>query len=73
MKYYILTGSTWSETELTTDRLSYRWIKLYNDDLSVKGIGMIKPPLNREEFQKLKESWSETLANLNYHLEEDQF
>ena len=41
-KYYKLNeqGTEWVLSTLTPDVLSYRWIKLYNDDLSFKGIGM---------------------------------
>jgi hypothetical protein len=40
--YYKLNdqGTKWVLSTLTPDVLSYRWIKLYNDDLSYKGIGM---------------------------------
>lgn len=40
--YYKLNeqGTEWVLSTLTPDVLSYRWIKLYNDDLSYKGIGM---------------------------------
>ena len=75
MKYFILdpSGKAWNETKLKADYLSYIWLKLYNDDLTEKGIGMYKPSPTREEFNRLKETWSKTLANLDKHLAEDQF
>ena len=75
MKYFILdpSGRAWIETELRADHLSYHWIKLYNDDSTEKGMGMIKPSPTREEFTRLRKTWKETLENLDKHLEEDKF
>ena len=75
MKYFKLdpSGKAWNETKLNADYLSYHWLKLYNDDLTEKGIGMVKPAPTREEFNRLKETWKETLANLDQHLAEDKF
>ena len=41
-KYYLLNeqGTKWILSTLTPNFLSYKWIKLYNEDLSFKGIGM---------------------------------
>ena len=81
MKYFILdpSGKAWTQTKLKADHLGYHWLKLYNDNLTEKGMGMIKPySLNslyptREEFARLKETCSKTHANLDKYLEEDQF
>ena len=81
MKYFKLdpSGTAWTQTKLKADHLGYHWLKLYNDDLTDKGMGMIKPSsLNslyptREEFNRLNETWKETLANLDKHLAEDNF
>jgi len=81
MKYFILdpSGKAWTQTKIKADYLSYHWLKLYNDDLTDKGMGMIKPSsLNslyptREEFNRLKETWNKTLTNLDKHLAENQF
>ena len=75
MKYFILdpSGKAWTQTKLEADYLGYHWLKLYNDDLTDKGMGMVRPSPTREEFTRLKETWSKTLANLNHHLEEDKF
>jgi hypothetical protein len=44
MKLYVLNiqGTEWVETQLNEVNVSYKWIKLYNDDLTEKGIGMYK-------------------------------
>ena len=44
MKLYVLNaqGTEWVEAQLNEVNISYKWIKLYNDDLSEKGIGMYK-------------------------------
>jgi hypothetical protein len=45
MKYYKLNlnGTNWVQTKLNDINISYRWIKLYNDDcVTIKGIGMYK-------------------------------
>jgi len=81
MKYFKLdpSGTAWTHTKLKADHLGYHWLKLYNDDLTDKGMGMIKPSsLNslyptREEFNRLKETWNKTLTNLDKHLAENQF
>ena len=46
--YYKLNdnGTKWVLSTLTAEVLIYKWIKLYNDDLSYKGIGMYKNNLN---------------------------
>jgi len=36
-------------------------------------MGMVRPFATREEFNNLKKTWKETLANLDKHLAEDQF
>lgn len=41
--YYILENNTWVKTKLTPENISYRWIKLYNDNLQQIGIGIYKP------------------------------
>lgn len=41
-KFYIIYNNNWIETELTPDKLSYRWINLYDDNLKIYGIGMYK-------------------------------
>jgi hypothetical protein len=47
MKLYVLNaqGTEWVEAQLNEVNISYKWIKLYNDDLSEKGIGMYKKPI----------------------------
>ena len=42
MKYFILdpSGKAWTQTKLKADYLGYHWLKLYNDDLTDKGMGM---------------------------------
>jgi len=75
MKYFILdpSGKAWTQTELRADHLSYRWLEIYNDDLTLKGMGMVRPFATREEFNNLKKTWKETLENLDKHLAEDNF
>ena len=41
--YYILKNNTWVKTKLNPENISYRWIKLYNDNLQQIGIGIYKP------------------------------
>lgn len=39
-----LNGSKWIKTKLSPEKLSYKWITLYNDDCkTIKGIGIYKP------------------------------
>lgn len=47
--YYKLNtqGTKWVLSTLNAEVLTYKWIKLYNDDLSYKGIGMYKNNLNK--------------------------
>ena len=44
MKLYVLNaqGTEWVEAQLNEVNISYKWIKLYNEDLTEKGIGMYK-------------------------------
>ena len=48
-KYYLLNaqGTKWVLSTLTPNFLSYKWIKLYNEDLSFKGIGMYPKKNNK--------------------------
>lgn len=40
--YYILENNKWVKTKLNEKNISYRWVKLYGDNLQYKGIGMYK-------------------------------
>ena len=67
MKNSILksTRSEWIKVKRKAKRRSNN---LVNYDKSKVGSNM-----DRKEFERLKNAWRETLANLDYHLMNDQF
>jgi hypothetical protein len=38
--FYTIQEGKWKQTDINTINLSWHWITLYNDDLTIKGIGM---------------------------------
>tara|TARA_R110000782_G_C14530806_1_gene382393 strand:+ start:358 stop:531 length:174 start_codon:yes stop_codon:yes gene_type:complete len=38
--YYTIENNTWIKTILSPEKLSWRWIRLYDEELKFKGIGM---------------------------------
>ena len=44
-KFYILENNKWIETKITPEKISFHWIKLYDDEFNFKGIGMYKKQL----------------------------
>ena len=38
--FFTIQNGLWKQTELNVTNLQWHWITLYNDDLTVKGIGM---------------------------------
>ncbi len=38
--FYTIQDGKWKQTDINIANLSWHWITLYNDDLSIKGIGM---------------------------------
>tara|TARA_R110000868_G_scaffold387575_1_gene656167 strand:- start:60 stop:224 length:165 start_codon:yes stop_codon:yes gene_type:complete len=39
-KYYEIQNNAWVQSELSANKLNWHWIKLYDDNLNVFGIGM---------------------------------
>ena len=44
--YYTIEKNTWVKTILSPEKLSWRWIRLYDEELKFKGIGMY-PRINK--------------------------
>ena len=50
-----------------------RKAKRRNNNLVNYDKSKVGPNLDRKEFERLKNTWRKTLANLDYHLINDQF